>query len=186
MAGPLQLKFRLDEVPPEGRAFEGELPLDVIAEPLAGLVGELGYRIAAAPRVTGTAYRSAGGEVVVDARVELLVGYDCVRCLVPSTLALSLRQDHVFTKKSVRDEEQRGFDDEALNEPDEHPIEGEEIDLVPVLREDVLLEMPMNPSCETPGSTATEPCADLGATDAGSEPVDPRWAPLLELKKKLN
>ena len=184
MPAPLPLKFRVEDVPPEGRAVAGELPESLLTQPLAGLVGELGYRAEGSAQVDGTVYRSSSGEVVVDVRIGLQVGFDCVRCLSPRTLSLSLRQDHVFTKAKVRDETRRALDDEALTGPDVHTIEGDELDLVPVLREDILLELPMNPSCELVEPATS--CGKLATEQDESSSVDPRWAPLLDLKKTLN
>ena len=186
MSAPLELKFRIDAVPPEGRAFAGELPVEVMAEALTGLVGELGYRVDTPARVEGKVYKSSGGELVVDARIAMSVGFDCVRCLEARTLDIALRHDHVFSK-SVDDDPERGFDEAALNAPDEHLLEGEELDLVPVLREDVVLAVPMNPSCRTEGVEADAPCAELNLeTQDEAATIDPRWAPLLKLKNELN
>ncbi len=186
MASTLELKFRVDEVPAEGRPFAGELSLELMTEPLAGLVGKLGYRIEAPVGVSGTVYKSAGGELVVDARLKVRVGFDCVRCLNARTLELQLRHDHVFTKTARAENVEQGFDEAALIAPDEHRIEGEEVDLTPVLREDVLLAMPMNPSCQSQGAVASGPCADLRSETDQATTIDPRWAPLLKLKNELN
>ncbi len=187
MSAPLELKFRIDAVPPEGRAFVGELTTELLTEPLSGLVGKLGYRIDAPARVDGKVYKSAGGELVIDARILLSVGFDCVRCLEARTLDLELRHDHVFNKSAAAEEGEQGFDDAALGAPDEHRLDGEEVDLVPILREDVVLAMPMNPSCRTGGVETDAPCTELNQSkpdEAAS--IDPRWAPLLKLKNELN
>lgn len=186
MASPLQLKFRIDEVPPAGRPFGGELSVELLAEPLQGLVGKLGYRIDAPVKVEGTVYMSAGGELVVDAGLVGAVGFDCVRCLEARTLRIAQRYDHVFTKAAKDDDVEQGFDDAALDAPDEHPIEGDEVDLTNILREDVLLAMPMNPSCESEGVDAATPCNDLTQAQDEAATIDPRWAPLLKLKNELN
>ncbi len=184
MSAPLPLKFRVEDVPPEGRAVAGELPESLLIQPLAGLVGDLGYRADGSAKVEGTMYRTSSGEVVVDVGIGLRVGFDCVRCLSPRTLALSFRQDHVFTKAKAKDETHRTLDDESLTEPDVHTIEGDELDLVPVLQEDILLELPMNPSCKLLEPTTS--CGELVIDQDESSNVDPRWAPLLDLKKTLN
>ncbi len=186
MDSTLQLKFRIDEIPTEGRAFEGELSTELLTEPLKGLVGKLGYRIGVPVKVAGNVYKSAGGELVVDARIEGTVGFDCVRCLEARALAFALRQDHVFTRAPKDHDLEQGFDEAALSAPDEHPIEGEEIDLTEVLREDILLALPMNPSCESDGVQATTACVSLAEAQDEAATIDPRWASLLKLKNELN
>jgi len=184
---PLELSFRLDEVPPEGRAFVGALPEAKLVEDLTGLVGTLGYRSEGPAEVTGTVYRSARSEVIVDGTVKARVGFDCVRCLEARTLDVSIRQDHVLVKRKApaRTDDGLTVDEADLEEPDVESYAGDQIELADLFRQDLLLALPMNPSCDdvSEGETA---CTDLAETPAAAEAqIDPRWAPLLELKKKM-
>jgi len=70
-----------------------------------------------------------------------------------------------------------------------YPIEGHEIDLEQLVRDAVLLELPLAPTCATTGGGATcRPVAvlgDLAAEEAHSADdvlADPRWAVLSELE----
>lgn len=185
-ARPLQLKFRLDEVPAEGRAFAGELPVAALESDLTGLVGDLGYRPEGAARVSGTVYRSAKSELVVDGRVEAEAGFDCVRCLTSRTLDVRIREDHVLVRRKEADPDAEGvtLSEDDLEEPDVESFTGDEVDLTDLFRQDLLLALPMNPTCEVVGKS--DACTDLAAAAKTPEDeVDPRWAPLLELKKKM-
>lgn len=52
-----------------------------------------------------------------------------------------------------------------------------------MFREDLVLELPMNPHCVDAGFE----CIEQEKTESAQEAtIDPRWAPLLEMKKKLN
>lgn len=73
-----------------------------------------------------------------------------------------------------------------LYEPE--PIDGEtylleapELDLEQLVRDAVLLELPLAPHC---GPDSAGQCADLAAADdaADHSPIDPRWAALSELE----
>ncbi|MCB9541888.1 MAG: DUF177 domain-containing protein [Myxococcales bacterium] len=182
---PLELKFRLDEVPPEGRRFVGELPVATLQGDLPGLVGDLGYRPEAPARIEGTVYRSAKSELVVDGTLTATVGFDCVRCLQARTLDAKIREDHVLVRREKLDGAgEMTLSEDALEEPDVESFTGDEIDLTDLFRQDLLLALPMNPSCETAGRGGE--CHALAPEARADEPeVDPRWAPLLELKKKL-
>ncbi len=180
---PLELVFKLDDLPPEGRAFEGVLDVDFVREAVTGLLGELGFLAEGPAKASGTAYRSGQTEVVVDATLNLEVGFDCVRCLESRVIPVELRMDHVLSKEQPPEDAERALSEAELEDPDVHQFQGEQIDLKPILREDLLLELPMNPSCEL----AAAECRELpGETEAGEAPVDPRWAKLLEMKKNLN
>lgn len=184
---PLELKFRLDEVPPEGRAFAGALSEESLGADLPGMVGDLGYRPTGAARIEGNVYRSAKTELVVDGRVTAEVGFDCVRCLTARLLPIDVREDHVLVRRKARQvddgDDDQTVEQDALEEPDVETFSGDEVDLTDVFRQDLLLALPMNPSCADVGA---DDCRELVAETATEESrIDPRWAPLLELKKKM-
>lgn len=63
-------------------------------------------------------------------------------------------------------------------EGDTYPLEGHEIDLEQLVRDVVLLELPLAPTCETTGRDA---CTPDVVPDREPPPPDPRWAALSEL-----
>lgn len=182
---PLGLSFLLDDLLPEGRPFRGELSQKVIEEAVGGLVGQLGYRARGAAPIEGTAYRSAKNEVVIDGRVFLELGYDCVRCLESRTLSLRLRVDHVLVKvdRAEGDGDVDLVVEEDEDEDDVLSFVGERVELADIFREDILLELPMNPACEH--VEGAEACPSPVPEVPEEEQIDPRWAPLLDMKKKL-
>jgi len=113
--------------------------------------------------VTGTATAGLEGE--------------CVRCLEPihDDVEVDLQELFVYDDEDApQDEEDAGV----------RRMEGDLIDLEPVLRDAVVLSLPFQPLCQDdcPGL-----CIDCGARladDPGhqhDEPIDPRWAALAEL-----
>ncbi|TNY36090.1 YceD family protein [Thermomonospora catenispora] len=112
--------------------------------------------------VTGTARMPLTGE--------------CARCLDPLEEDFEADFQELFVYPDTRS------GGEA--EEDEHRIEGDAIDLEPVLRDTVVLALPLSPLCrdDCPGL-----CPDCGARLADVEPghrhdtVDPRWAALRDL-----
>ncbi len=73
-----------------------------------------------------------------------------------------------------------------------YPIDGHEIDLEQLVRDAVLLELPLAPTCETTPPYASHAVADFTETQPAPpaldrepvdpEPIDPRWAALSELE----
>jgi uncharacterized protein len=182
---PLGLSFRIDDLADETRVVRGEVAPAVLDEVVGGMIGELGYRAESPASVEGSAY-TAGDDVVFEGRIRARIGYDCVRCLTSRALGLDFEVRHLLVARAQPD----AFpDDDVVVEPGDddetdelYPYDGDNIDLAPLIREDVLLELPMNPSCrDATGAECEEPLK------APPEPeVDPRWAPLLDIKKKLS
>jgi uncharacterized protein len=70
------------------------------------------------------------------------------------------------------------FEPEPL-EGDTYPIDGHEIDLEQLVRDTVVLELPLAPVCaDLDGS----PCAEAVVPTDTAPPPDPRWAALSELE----
>lgn len=136
----------------------------------------------------------AEGEVTLDAVVEATgvdivltgtVAYpwegDCRRCLQAVTGAVEADLREVFAPTPV--------------EGETWPVEGDAIDLGPVLRDVVLLTLPLVPLCSEdcagpdperfPATTTPDPPTSAGAAgeaDGDPAPADPRWAALDELR----
>ena len=112
--------------------------------------------------VTGTATAALEGE--------------CVRCLEPITDDLSAPFQELFV-----------YDDHGIPGEDDEVslLEGDLLDLEPLLRDAVVLALPFQPLCEDdcPGL-----CTECGARLADDpdhtheEPIDPRWAKLTTLE----
>jgi uncharacterized protein len=144
-----------------------ELGIEVLRVPEGSPV-ELDLRLEAVMEgvlVTGTAYAALEGE--------------CVRCLVK-----------IEDETSVDLQELCLYDDQPLTEGDDEVsrLEGDLIDLEPLLRDAVVLALPFQPLCmeDCPGL-----CPECGARlaedpeHAHEAAVDPRWAGLADLKQDL-
>ncbi|MFG2884491.1 YceD family protein [Streptomyces sp. NPDC048297] len=145
---------------PEGAPVEIELRLESVME------GVL---------VTGTARAQAEGE--------------CVRCLEPVELELGAEFQELF---SYPDADDRGRviaepGDDAEDDEDRFFIEDGLIDLEPLLRDAVVLALPMQPVCQ---DDCLGLCSECGARltddpDHHHDAVDIRWAALQGLAGSL-
>ncbi|WP_369149481.1 DUF177 domain-containing protein [Streptomyces sp. R44] len=125
--------------------------------------------------VTGTARASAEGE--------------CVRCLEPVALELDVDFQEMF---SYPDSDDRGrskaaADDEAEDDEDMIPLEDGMFDLEPLLRDAVVLALPMQPVCR---EDCAGLCSECGTNlnenpDHHHDAVDIRWAALQGLAGSL-
>jgi len=145
---------------PEGAPMKLELRLESVME------GVL---------VTGTAHATAEGE--------------CVRCLEPLELKLEADFQEMF---SYPDADDRGRPkaepaDDAEDDEDMLFIEDGLFDLEPVLRDAVVLALPMQPVCQEDCPGLCAQCGARLADDPGHhhDAVDIRWAALQGLAGSL-
>ncbi|MGH9274093.1 MAG: YceD family protein [Acidimicrobiales bacterium] len=132
-----------------------------------------------------------GAGIVVDGTLEAIEGAvtlsgtvtapwtgECRRCLDPVVGTLEVALSEVF--------EPHPTDGET------YPIEGDEVDLEPVVRDGVLLHLPLaplcRPDCPGPAPDVFPTIVEADGTDveddgaATERPPDPRWAALDQLK----
>ena len=146
-----------------------DLGTDVIAVP-QGTPIELDLRFESVVEgvlVTGSAKATATGA--------------CVRCLDPVDIPVDVTFQELFAyaERTAHHREVASEDDEA----DEHHLEGDLLDLEPVLRDAVVPALPFQPVCreDCPGL-----CSECGARladdpDHQHEVIDPRWSALQAL-----
>ena len=180
---PLGMTFKLDDVVESGRDLKDSIDVAAVEASVTGLIGELGYRPTEHATVNGKIYRTANDEVIVDSRLQTTLRFDCVRCLVENDFLLDVRLDHVLVRgASPSEHEALELTDADLSD-EVDTFEGDEINLEPIIRQDLILALPMNPTCE---DGTRGPCKVDAVTINDEESiVDPRWAPLADLKKKL-
>lgn len=114
--------------------------------------------------------------VLVSGEVDAPVTGQCARCLEPveDTLHLDVQELYAYA----------GSTTEATSEEDEvRRIDGEHLDLAPLVRDAVVLALPLSPTC-TPDCSGL--CVDCGQrlddlpADHTHEVLDPRWAGLAD------
>lgn len=147
--------------------------------------------VALATPLPGLAITSAqvpeGTEVAVDATLEAIEGAitvsgtvtapwqgECRRCLEPVTGTIEATLSEVFEAHPV--------------EGETYPLEGDEVDLEPVVRDAILLSLPLAPLCRddcagpAPDELPVALASDTGDAEAAGADPDPRWAALEQLK----
>jgi uncharacterized protein len=111
--------------------------------------------------------------VLVSGTARAPLSGECSRCLDPLTSSAEVEFQELYVYSDTRSGESA--------EDDEHRLEGDLIDLEPVVRDAMVLALPLSPLCrdDCPGL-----CTDCGVRLADAEPdhhhdaVDPRWAAL--------
>jgi uncharacterized protein len=167
----------------------------------SGRVGRLsvaGSTVPADAEVTADAQLDAvDGGIEVTADVSAPWTGECRRCLRPIEARLEV---HVRELYRLREHEHRrkghghagrdGPDDrhvrpEGDEDEDTYPLHGEMLDLQPLVRDALMLELPLAPVCSDSCKGLCPRCgADLndGPCDCDDAPADPRWAALGSLE----
>lgn len=139
-------------------------------------------RIADPVRVVG-AVRREGRAYAVEGEINGEVECDCNRCLAPARFALNLRFRDVFVRPvDFATAQESELEDSDL---DISEFDGERIDLLEVVREQILLAIPEQVFCRPDCRGLCAECgADLnaGACACDERETDPRWAELKKLK----
>ncbi len=107
----------------------------------------------------------------------------CSRCLDPVELTIEVDLQQLYVYPDVHADPRRRAEDE--DDDDIGRVEGDRINLEPVLRDAVVLALPLSPRCaeDCPGL-----CAMCGVrladepADHGHAETDPRWAALVALR----
>lgn len=123
----------------------------------------------------------SGHDVVVNGRLEAELKVPCARCLEPFSVPLKTDIAVLYApavKVKTPDKEDYEF---SAEEADTLPYDGETVVLDDLVKDELLLEIPMIPLC-------SEACPGMG-TAAGAEEnaekgIDPRLAPLMAFRPK--
>jgi len=138
----------------------------------------------------------SGNDVVVHGRLKAEITVPCARCLEHAKVAIDTPLSVLMVPAGAvkAPDAQHGEEYEfSSEEADVLPYSGDEIVLDDLVRDEIVLEIPMIPLCSedcpgmSPASIDRSPStAGASATDSppDEETIDPRLKPLLELKKK--
>ena len=114
--------------------------------------------------------------VIVHADVRAEVTAECSRCLAPVTIPIDVEVREVFEDRETLDAETEG---------EIYPLDRDELDLEPMVRDVVRPELPVVPLCRPDCAGLCPVCGENRNEtdcDCSVESADPRWAGLGELK----
>jgi uncharacterized protein len=114
--------------------------------------------------------------VLVTGPVAGVVSCRCARCLREFEAPLEVELCELFAVPG------------HLEEEDVYRVEGDEVDLEPMLRDELTLALPLNPLCSEACKGLCARCGrdlNAGACDCDEDLADPRWAALDALRDKL-
>lgn len=156
------------------KAVDETLPLEALDLDLENA------RVTSAIQITGKTVKAAG-IVVLTGRLTGTVEIDCDRCIGPVERAVDIELDLEFVPNRPLAEGSVELHAADLKRDE---IEGSEIDLADIAREQILLDLPQQFFCSDDCKGLCEKCgANLNLKDCDCEDneIDPRWAALQNL-----
>jgi uncharacterized protein len=185
---------KIDEIRDRGLHLEEPVPVELVRAALEDAVGaefrsERGFRLVAD-------LQRVGSGVLLEGRFTAEVFASCGRCAadVPLTLPIAFTLNLVpRSTGGDEDAEDESGDDEQteragsfrLDDAEQETFDGKQIDLDPILREQLLLALPMNALCREDCKGLCGTCGqDLNERACGCDPrvPDPRLAALKHVK----
>jgi uncharacterized protein len=185
---------QVEQIREGGLTLEQPLPQPFLAQALADAVRE-GFRPEAGAALHATLQRTSGG-VLLQGNTDLPLVSSCKRCAsevhltVPVRFTLNLVQAEPARERTSDASEADPSDNDFsgsfdLAEADLDTYQGKTIDLDPIVREQVLLALPMQVVCREDCRGLCGMCGqNLNETtcDCESKRVDPRLAVLKDIK----
>ncbi len=186
---------KFDQIRDAGLKVTEQMSLELLGAALEGS----SFRATEPLSVTANLRKLSGG-VLVEGSFTTRVVSECKRCLTESKLELPVSFTINFVPESLvrggglLDEEEQAEKDRgagesggsfALDDADEEVFDGKVIDLEPVVREQVLLSLPMNAVCREDCRGLCTKCGqNLNEKQCGCDTtfVDPRLAALKDIK----
>jgi uncharacterized protein len=188
---------KIEQIQETGLKLDEPIGLELLQEVLsgAGAGQDTGFR-ATRPSTLHASLRKVSGGVLVEGKFTAQVAAPCKRCLVDVTQDLPVAFTlNLVPESLVRgDDQDEGAEDRGqgetggsfeLEDADEEVFNGKTIDLDPIVREQVLLAIPMSAVCREDCKGLCAQCGqNLNEKQCGCETkvIDPRLAPLMNIK----
>jgi uncharacterized protein len=188
------LLIKIEQILDKGLELNEPIGLDLLGRALADEDGETGFHAVEPSRLKARLSKVSGG-VLVEGAMKVKVASSCKRCLtetrktVPVEFTLNLIPRDQVAGEDDGAEDDRGKGERGgsfdLDDADEEIFDGKTIDLDPIVREQVLLALPMDVVCKDDCKGLCPMCGqNLNEKQCGCESkyVDPRLAVLKDIK----
>jgi uncharacterized protein len=173
------MRYKIKDIPSEGLLVEQEIPRSLFTDALERTEADLA---ATTGSVRVDLSKDREDNVFARGDLKALVTVPCASCLGPALVKISAPIKMTF----VADGAEPAESEDPLEDVDVTQHDGEEVDLGAIIREQIILALPMSPHCR-------DNCAGLCATcgqnknerDCGHKAPaleDPRFAALKNLK----
>jgi uncharacterized protein len=173
------MRYKIKDIPSEGLLVEQEIPRSLFTDALEGMEADLG---ATTGSIRVDLSKDREDNVFTRGDLKALVTVPCASCLGPALIKISAPIKMTF----VAEDAEQAESEDPLDDVDVATHDGEHIDLGAIIREQIILAVPMSPHCRDNCAGLCAICGqnknerDCGHTAPALE--DPRFAALKNLK----
>jgi uncharacterized protein len=175
------LRYKIKEIPSEGRIIDEPIARSLLADALDGTDAELD----ASRAKVHLELHKTGHDVFARGKLSGTVVVPCGACLAAAEVPLDVRLDMTFVPEG--DEDDAAVSDDPLDDVEVATHDLDTVDLEPIVREQIILALPISPRCQ-PGCKGL--CASCGQNknerDCGHTGAEVPSALAIELQRKLN
>lgn len=173
------------------------LDIEATAEELEAIFGELKEFEANKPESFEAKLRlqKLGETIRLAGDVWVELAFNCGRCLVDRVVDVHGEMEYMLVSREKYESTYHGNDEVELTlaDLDVDFFDGEDIDLRPFMREAIILALPHTPTCalineQDACDEVFEKLVNASSSEEDeveNDGIDPRWAPLMALKKKV-
>ena len=155
------MRYKIKDIPPEGRRVRETLERSLLDEALEGGLADPA-RTSGAVDVELT---KSHDDVFARGTLTATLGLACSACLQPISLDVKAPIDMVYRLVEPMEEEVEG---DPLEEQETGTHDGKEVDLQPIVREQLILSLPVAPRCQESCKGLCPTCgADRNVTNCG-------------------
>ena len=182
---------KIEEIQDKGLELTAPVSLDLLTE---ALVRTEGFKVAEAGKLS-VRFKRVAGRVFLTGNLSAELLAPCKRCVkdvrlsLPVSFSLRMVDQRQLERESAGEDDDGGNGERAgsfdLDQADAEPFDGKTIDLDPIVREQLLLALPVSVLCREECRGLCTVCGeDLNEKDCGCERkvVDVRLAKLKDIK----
>ncbi|MBI5543582.1 MAG: DUF177 domain-containing protein [Deltaproteobacteria bacterium] len=182
----------IEEIRDGGLALDRELGEEYLARVLSEGGPETGFAPAGAARLKAR-FDRVGDKILLRGDVAVSVKGACKRCLIDVTIEVPVHFELNLVARKPEGSEREELEggevvqdaDSIAESADEESYDGRQIDLGAIVREQILLALPMDGLCREDCKGLCSVCGqDLNVKECGCQRkvADPRWAALKDIK----
>jgi uncharacterized protein len=176
------MRYKIKDIPDEGLLVQEELPRSLLADALDGTEADLG---ATTGNVRVELTKDRADNVYARGDLKALVTVPCASCLGPALVQIATPLRMTFVADAEDAAPTEGSHD-PLDDTEVTIHDGQTVELSPVIRDQIILGLPMSPKCRDNCAGLCPTCGqNRNERDCGHEPPhlqDPRFAALKNLK----
>ncbi len=173
------MRYKIKDIPSEGLLVQLDIPRSLFGDALEGMDADLA---ATTGNVRVELTKDRDDNVYARGDLKALVTLPCASCLGPALVKIDAPLKMTF----VADGEEPEETENPLDDVDVATHDGVEVDLAPIIRESIILGIPMQVHCRDNCAGLCTVCGqNKNERDCGHKPPeleDPRFAALKNLK----